>query len=66
MFEIGDLVRVTKAMPGRRHLTAVIVGFGTVLGSPAFADCKFSDGSRIFVKFSQLEHVKDVDRHRGR
>ena len=62
MFEIGDLVRVTKAMPGRRHLTAVIVGFGTVLGSPAFADCKFSDGSRIFVKFSQLEHVKDVEK----
>jgi len=62
MFEIGDLVRLREPMPSRRHLTAVIVGFGAVISSPTFADCKFSDGSRIFVKFSQLEHAKDVEK----
>ena len=66
MFEIGDLVRLREPMPDRRHLTCVIVGFGAVLTAPNFADCKFSDGSRLFVKLSRLEHVKDVDKHRGR
>ena len=66
MFEIGDLVRLREPMPSRRHLTAVIVGFGAVLSAPTFAECRFRDGLRLFVKLARLEHVKDVDKHRGR
>ena len=58
MFDIGDLVRVKNAMPHRKHLAAVIVDFGSLTGAViSFAECKFTDGSKLFVKLNQLEHV---------
>ena len=64
MFDIGDLVRVKNAMPRRKHLAAVIVDLGALPGSRliSFAECKFTDGSKLFVKLNQLEHVEDVEK----